>query len=145
MIGTGKADNEAIQQLGLGFLADEALAISIYSSLKHQDNFRLGIISAINHSGDSDTTGAITGNILGSYLGINSIPNKFKSKIELENTIKHLSNDLFESITNIEEPEKNYGESPVFATSYDRRATDDFSCITSNQRFTEKEINEIIF
>lgn len=29
---------------------------------------------AVNHDGDSDSTGAITGNILGAYLGQQAIP-----------------------------------------------------------------------
>ena len=29
-----------------------------------------GILLAVNHSGDSDSTGAITGNILGCLMGI---------------------------------------------------------------------------
>jgi len=32
------------------------------------------IVASVNHSGDSDSTGAITGNIVGAYLGMSKIP-----------------------------------------------------------------------
>lgn len=61
---------EAISQIGEGWVGEEALAIAIYCSLKYKNEFDKAIIAAVNHDGDSDSTGAITGNILGAYLGI---------------------------------------------------------------------------
>lgn len=40
-----------------------------------KNDFKKTLIAAVNHNGDSDSTGAITGDILGAYLGINAIPN----------------------------------------------------------------------
>jgi len=60
-------DNEAIRQLGEGWVGEEALSISVYCALKHRDDFRKALIAAVNHDGDSDSTGAITGNIMGAY------------------------------------------------------------------------------
>ena len=54
-------------------MAEETLAIAIYCSLKYQNDFSKGIIAAVNHSGDSDSTGAVTGNILGALLGFDAI------------------------------------------------------------------------
>jgi ADP-ribosylglycohydrolase len=51
----------AIAELGQGWVAEEALAISIYCALVARD-FRHGVILAVNHDGDSDSTGSITGN-----------------------------------------------------------------------------------
>lgn len=74
---------DAISQLGEGWVAEEALGISTYCALKYKNNFKKGIITAVNHDGDSDSTGAITGNILGAYLGVNSIPKEWVDKVEL--------------------------------------------------------------
>ncbi len=65
---------EAISELGQGWIGEEALAILIYCDLKYRDNFKKAIITAVNQAGDSDSTGAITGNILGAYLGLKAIP-----------------------------------------------------------------------
>ena len=53
------------------------------------------MIAAVNHSGDSDSTGAVTGNILGAYLGINAIPAKYLEKLELKETIPEVADDLY--------------------------------------------------
>lgn len=63
-----------IAQLGVGWVGEEALAISVYCALKYQDDFKEAVIAAVNRNGDSDSTGAITGNILGAYLGLSRIP-----------------------------------------------------------------------
>lgn len=51
---------------------------------------------AVNHDGDSDSTGAITGNILGVYLGIGQIPAGFIEPLELKEIIEELSVDMYE-------------------------------------------------
>jgi ADP-ribosylglycohydrolase len=88
------SDTEAITQLGEGWIGEEALAISIYCALKYQDDFKKALITAVNHSGDSDSTGAITGNILGSYLGINNIPSNWVDNVELSKRILQIADDL---------------------------------------------------
>ena len=80
-------DEEAINLIGLGATGDEAIAISIYSILKNDGNFKGALATAINHSGDSDTTGAITGNIIGAILGSNKIPRSWKEHIQFSNTL----------------------------------------------------------
>lgn len=65
--------SEAVSQLGEGWVGEEALAIALYCALKYQNDFKKAVTQAVNHSGDSDSTGAICGNILGAYLGIESI------------------------------------------------------------------------
>ena len=88
-------DLDAIRQLGEGWVAEETLAIAVYCALKYQYNFEQAIIAAVNHSGDSDSTGAVTGNILGAYLGVDAVPKKFLTKLELRDVIIEIANDLF--------------------------------------------------
>ena len=87
------------EELGGGWVADEAAAIAIYCSLAHFDNFEEALIAAVNHAGDSDSTGAITGNILGAAIGYNAIPQHFKDDVELHDVILHVADDLWRGET----------------------------------------------
>lgn len=93
-----KNDLEAIKELGEGWVADEALAISLYSCLKYQNNFKNAVVCAVNHDGDSDSTGAIAGNIIGTYLGYSNIPEYYIDNLELTNVIGEIANDLNEPV-----------------------------------------------
>lgn len=99
------SDLENINKLGEGWVAEETLAIAVYCSLKYQNDFSKGIISAVNHSGDSDSTGAVTGNILGAWLGINNIENKWKENLELIEIIEEIAEDIFNGC-----PVSEYGD-----------------------------------
>ena len=85
---------EAITSLGEGWVAEEALAISIYCAVKHENDFEKAIVTSVNHNGDSDSTGAITGNILGAHLGADAIPERFKRDLEIYDVICELAKDL---------------------------------------------------
>lgn len=87
---------EAIHQLGEGWVAEETLAISIYCALKYPNNFEKAIITSVNHKGDSDSTGSVTGNIVGAHLGITAIPEKYTKTLELKETILEIAQDLYE-------------------------------------------------
>lgn len=87
-------DLENITKLGEGWVAEEALAISLYCSLRYEGDFSKAIIASVNHSGDSDSTGAITGNILGAWLGFAAIEDKWKENLELADVIEELAIDL---------------------------------------------------
>ena len=88
-------DLDAINKIGKGWVAEETLAIAIYCALKYEDDFEKAIIAAVNHSGDSDSTGAVTGNIIGAHLGIDAIPQKFIDKLELKDIIFEIADDLY--------------------------------------------------
>ena len=90
----GKADLDNIHALGEGWVAEETLGISLYCALRHQDDFSAGIIAAVNHKGDSDSTGAVTGNILGALLGYEAIDNRWKQRLELSDVILEIADDL---------------------------------------------------
>lgn len=50
---------------------------------------------AVNHSGDSDSIGAITGNLLGCLSGESSIPPKWLAPLELRGVIAEVADDLY--------------------------------------------------
>lgn len=87
-------DLDNVHKLGEGWVGEEALAISIYCALRHQNDFSAGIIASVNHKGDSDSTGAITGNILGALLGYDAIEEKWKTDLELIDVIIEMADDL---------------------------------------------------
>lgn len=89
-------DFEAISQLGEGWVGEEALAISVYCALRYKADFEKALIAAVNHDGDSDSTGAITGNILGAYLGLGELPQRWINKLELKEVLIQMVDGLLE-------------------------------------------------
>lgn len=99
---------DAIKQLGEGWVGDEAIAISTYCALKEPNNFEKALKMAVNHSGDSDSTGAIVGNILGAHLGVENIPKKWHNATELSGELEQLATDLFVSPKDIVNANERY-------------------------------------
>lgn len=87
-------DIDNIHRIGEGWVAEETLAISIYCALRYQNDFSAGITAAVNHKGDSDSTGAVTGNILGALCGYEAIEEKWKRDLELSDVILEMADDL---------------------------------------------------
>lgn len=93
------ADNELpdvdnIRKLGEGWVGEEAIAIAVYAVARHIDSFNDTLVAAVNHDGDSDSTAAIAGNIIGAMVGYEAIPNKFKEHLELHDVILAIADDL---------------------------------------------------
>ena len=89
------SDLDAIHELGEGWVAEETLAIAVYCALKYENDFEKAVITSVNHNGDSDSTGAVTGNIIGAYLGIEAIPQKFLVPVEISDVISEIAEDLY--------------------------------------------------
>ncbi|ALG15716.1 hypothetical protein AOZ06_52375 [Kibdelosporangium phytohabitans] len=88
-----RPDPETIAaQLGGGWVGEEALAIGVCAALC-ADTMADGLLMAVNHSGDSDSTGAICGNILGAAWGIDAVPAEWLAQLELREVIERLSLD----------------------------------------------------
>lgn len=83
-----------LSKLGEGWIAEEALAIALYSVLCYPDDFRKAILLSINHDGDSDSTGSICGNIMGAMLGYEAIPQEWIDRINLKDTVLEIAQDL---------------------------------------------------
>ena len=88
-------DLGSIKAIGEGWVAEETLAIAIFCALRHEDDFESALIASVNHGGDSDSTGTVTGNILGAKLGLAGIPEKFRTNLELYDTIIEVADDLY--------------------------------------------------
>jgi ADP-ribosylglycohydrolase len=86
-------------ELGGGWVAEETVAIAIYCTLTHFENFEKAMIAAVNHAGDSDSTGAVTGNLLGATIGYDAIPQFYKDDLELHDVVLHIADDLYHGKT----------------------------------------------
>jgi ADP-ribosyl-[dinitrogen reductase] hydrolase len=85
---------ETVETLGAGWIGSEALAIGLYCALVAGDDLARGVRLAVNHSGDSDSTGSIAGNLLGAQLGEGAIPARWLEHLELAEVIRQVAVDL---------------------------------------------------
>jgi ADP-ribosylglycohydrolase len=84
----------AIKKIGEGWVGEEALGISLFCALQYPDNWVKGTLAAVNHSGDSDSTGSITGAILGTLLGAEAIPERWIKNVENSGMIQKIAADM---------------------------------------------------
>ncbi|MFF2315786.1 ADP-ribosylglycohydrolase family protein [Arthrobacter sp. NPDC058097] len=96
---------DLVRELGQGWVAEEALAVGLYAVLATAprgdggaadpvEHFREAIAVAINHSGDSDSTGSIAGNILGAYYGTACLPTDWLAALEAPEVIRGMAGQL---------------------------------------------------
>ncbi len=86
----------AIPKIGEGWVGEEAIGIATYCFLKYPKDYKKAVLTAVNITGDSDSTGCITGAISGTYNGIQGIPKKWLEKVEKKYFIRDLSEMLRE-------------------------------------------------
>lgn len=77
---------------GTGFVVDclEAALWAFY----HASDFRDGCLKAVNLGDDADTTGAVYGQIAGTYYGESGIPQSWRAKLAMRETIETLADNL---------------------------------------------------
>lgn len=93
------SDLDGIHMLGEGWIAEEALAIALFSAVRYQNDFAKAIRTAVNHKGDSDSTGAICGYILGAWLGKEAVEQAFNLDcLELKDVIEEIAEDLYYAV-----------------------------------------------
>ncbi len=105
---------DLVSELGEGWVAEEALAVALYAVLATapeagtetatavagiagadaQAHFRAAIAVAVNHSGDSDSTASIAGNILGAYYGERCLPADWLAALEAPEVIRGMASRL---------------------------------------------------
>ena len=91
----GPLSADAIGILGEGWTAEEALAIATHCALTAH-SFRSGVLHAVNHCGDSDSTGAICGNLLGTSMGASAIDSDLLAQLEGCDVITQVADDLYD-------------------------------------------------
>ena len=97
------SDEEAVRRLGQGWTGEEAWAIALCCALRHADDPARAIAAAVNHDGDSDSTGAIAGHIVGAIHGYRALcaghllcppGRELEDVLELSDVILALADDL---------------------------------------------------
>ncbi|WP_199441653.1 ADP-ribosylglycohydrolase family protein [Umezawaea beigongshangensis] len=92
----GRPTPEVIaDRLGGGWVGEEALAISLHAALV-ADDVADGLVLAVNHSGDSDSTGAICGNLLGARDGAGTVPQHWLDRLELRDAVERLAREALD-------------------------------------------------
>lgn len=96
---TALSPEELTAALGEGWVAEEALAVGLYAVLSTSGedpahHFRNAVAVAINHSGDSDSTGSIAGNILGAFYGEQCLPADWLDALEAPEVIRGMADRL---------------------------------------------------
>jgi len=87
---------QTVESLGGGWIAEEALAIGAYCALVHQEEgeLRAALSLAVSHTGDSDSTGSICGNLLGTLHGVDALPQDLLAELEGRETIERVASDM---------------------------------------------------
>lgn len=88
----GRPTAEDLEGLGGGWIGEEALAIAVCVALSAED-IEDGLRLAVNHSGDSDSTGSICGNLLGARWGDGQLPVRWLDELEARQAIETLAAD----------------------------------------------------
>lgn len=86
-------EGKRIYTLGAGWVAEETLAIALYCALKYPqfEKTSHAIEVAVNHDGDSDSTGALTGQILGAKHGADALPLNFVRRLDAYTPIQKVA------------------------------------------------------
>jgi poly(ADP-ribose) glycohydrolase ARH3 len=92
----GEVDkNKAVAGLGNGVEAFNSVPTAVYSFLSHSDSFKDAVLFAVTLGGDTDTIAAMAGSIAGAYLGVDSVPDKWRLKLENQLYIEELASVLY--------------------------------------------------
>jgi ADP-ribosylglycohydrolase len=102
---------QTVATLGAGWVAEEALAIAVYAALVHPGPGEMldALSVAVTHAGDSDSTGAICGNILGAWHGETALPPALVFTVEGRATILELADDFVLEFTTPNHLHGEYG------------------------------------
>ncbi|MEU4311609.1 ADP-ribosylglycohydrolase family protein [Nocardia sp. NPDC024068] len=92
----GPATPERVEQVGQGWIAEECLAVAVYCALhaERTGDVRGALLLAVNHSGDSDSTGAVAGNLLGARHGLAALPSEWVESVEGRDVAIQVADDL---------------------------------------------------
>jgi ADP-ribosylglycohydrolase len=94
----GRIDAAIIKErLGEGWTGDEALAIAVACALGCPVA-PTAILTAVNHSGDSDSTGAICGNIVGALQGASAVPRAWIETLDALDILRDAAEDLVAAV-----------------------------------------------
>jgi ADP-ribosylglycohydrolase len=98
-------------------VGEQALAIAV-ACVVSEPTFRDGVLAAVNHSGDSDSTGSIAGTRLGARHGLAALPAEWLEGLELRDVIDQLAVDAFTELRGDAPSDEWGGASEDWAARY---------------------------
>ncbi|MFC9325307.1 ADP-ribosylglycohydrolase family protein [Kitasatospora sp. NPDC057015] len=93
----GDPSADWVERVGLGWIAEECLAIAVYCALAAGPGAagaRQALLLSVNHSGDSDSTGAVCGNLVGAAYGAAALPAAWTGAVEGREVLLRVADDL---------------------------------------------------
>jgi ADP-ribosylglycohydrolase len=81
----------SMKKIGLGWNADDALAMSVFAARRFPDNYHRAVCFAVNHDGDSDSTGSMTGALLGAMHGLDAVTRSWRDRLERRADLNRLA------------------------------------------------------
>jgi ADP-ribosylglycohydrolase len=118
----GAPTAQRVETLGAGWVAEEALAIAVYCAVAADPADPVtALLAAVNHSGDSDSTGAICGNLVGAALGDLALPWDWLAELEGGELVARVADDLVRecaSTVSVSEPEGFGAATPAWFARY---------------------------
>ena len=100
------------EELGAGWVGEEALAIAVACAVR-APSFTTGVLASVNHSGDTDSTGSICGNVLGALLGIDAVPVPMIDAVDGMSVVEQVAADVTSWVTerpSAVEPNEAFGD-----------------------------------
>jgi poly(ADP-ribose) glycohydrolase ARH3 len=92
---TGASRLRVQKEIGNGVEASKSVPTAIYCFLRNLSSFKEALLCAVSLGGDTDTIAAMTGAISGAYHGLESIPKRWRSRLEQKDYIESLAEKLW--------------------------------------------------
>lgn len=71
--------DKIVAKTGNSSLAQESVALAIAIHLKYPEDFKTGVLAAVNAGGDTDTVASMVGAMTGARVGLEGIPDEWKN------------------------------------------------------------------
>jgi ADP-ribosylglycohydrolase len=98
LAGAGPPSPAVVESVGEGWVAEEALGIALLCALTvvngSPEACSQALWRSVLHSGDSDSTGSLTGNLLGAMFGTGCLPHAWRAEVELGDLLQRIARDL---------------------------------------------------
>jgi len=91
-------DENFVEKFGTSGSVSDVLPAALYCFLKSPLNFEESIFRSVNLGGDADTIAFVTGQLSGTYNGIENIPHYLINKLENNQQLKQYSLDLYREV-----------------------------------------------
>lgn len=97
VMGWGDSDAAIRHIAPNGWIVEEVLAVALYSVLRSPDDYAWAVRRAALIDGDSDSTAAIAGGIMGARLGVGGLPADWVARCERRDDLRDLCRRLQEA------------------------------------------------